>query len=81
MSTSRRHFIAGHWIGGEGEPFHSTDPATGETVWRGSAATEHDVKSAVAAARAALDGVGGCAVRRTHRIAQSVCRSASRAQG
>ncbi len=55
MSVTRRHFIAGHWIGGEGEPFHSTDPATGAPVWHGRHATDNDVNSAVHAARAALD--------------------------
>ncbi len=36
--------------------FRSTDPATGETVWEGSAATPADVAAAVAAARAAFPG-------------------------
>src|SRR5438552_2411767 len=55
MSVTRRHFIAGHWISGEGDPFHSIDPATGETVWHGRAATETDVNAAVTAARHALE--------------------------
>ncbi|HET6247317.1 MAG TPA: succinylglutamate-semialdehyde dehydrogenase [Tepidisphaeraceae bacterium] len=54
MSTSRRAFLTGHWISGQGDWFHSTDPSTGTPVWEGRAATEHDVKAAIAAARAAL---------------------------
>jgi succinylglutamic semialdehyde dehydrogenase len=55
MSVTRRHFIEGHWISGEGDSFHSLNPATGETVWSGCNATEPDVKSAVGAAHAALE--------------------------
>lgn len=46
-------FIAGRWRRGEGEPFASLDPATGETVWEGAAATHAEVAAAVGAARAA----------------------------
>lgn len=47
-------FINGAWVTGAGEAFASTDPATGEVVWRGNAASAADVAAAVAAARAAF---------------------------
>ena len=47
-------FIDGAWREGEGEAFASHDPATGEKVWEGRAATEDDVAEAMAAARLAL---------------------------
>ena len=61
MSTSRRGFLSGHWISGAGDPFHSTNPATGELVWKGRAATESDIQSAVGAARAAQESWGDLA--------------------
>jgi succinylglutamic semialdehyde dehydrogenase len=50
------HFIAGRWITGDGEPLQSHDPATGDVVWTGRAATAAEVGAAVAAARHAFDG-------------------------
>jgi len=47
-------FIGGVWRQGSGERFVSTDPATGETVWEGAAASAEDCAAAMAAARAAL---------------------------
>src|SRR5579862_3427832 len=55
MSTSRRGFLSSHWISGAGDPFHSTNPATGEPVWQGRSATEADIRAAVASARSALE--------------------------
>ncbi|RJF85801.1 succinylglutamate-semialdehyde dehydrogenase [Sphingomonas cavernae] len=49
-------YINGHWNGGRGEPFTSLDPATGDQVWHGRAATSEDCASAIAAARAAFQG-------------------------
>ena len=49
-------FIDGAWREGEGEAFASHDPATGEKVWEGRAATEDDVAEAMAAARLAFPG-------------------------
>lgn len=43
------------WIEGSGEPFWSVDPATGQNVWTGNAATASDVDRAVRAARAAQE--------------------------
>jgi succinylglutamic semialdehyde dehydrogenase len=47
-------FIAGEWRGGRGDVFTSTDPASGETVWEGAAASAADVDAAFGAARAAF---------------------------
>lgn len=44
-------FIDGKWRSGQGPELVSTDPATGEAVWRGATATEADVGQAVQAAR------------------------------
>src|SRR5690242_20121383 len=52
---AKSHFINGHWLAGTGEPFHSTDPSTGTSVWQGRAAGADEIDRAVAAARAALD--------------------------
>ena len=46
-------FLGGRWREGGGEAFRSIDPATGETVWRGAAASGADVVEAVGAARRA----------------------------
>ena len=47
-------FIDGKWRKGEGERFASHDPATGDTVWEGRAATPDDIAEAMAAARLAF---------------------------
>lgn len=47
-------FIDGKWRPGEGPELVSTDPATGEAVWRGATATQTDVGRAVEAARRAF---------------------------
>lgn len=49
-------FIDGAWREGEGEAFASHDPASGEKVWEGRAASEDDVAEAMAAARLAFPG-------------------------
>ena len=49
-------FIGGAWRGGQGAPLASLDPATGEAVWQGAAASASDAADAVAAARAAFQG-------------------------
>jgi succinylglutamic semialdehyde dehydrogenase len=46
------HFVGGEWIQGQGEPLHSTNPATGEEIFRTRHATADEVE---AAARAATD--------------------------
>ena len=50
-----RHLIGGGWVGGDGSPFASTDPATGDSVWQGRAATQGEIDRAVAAARDAFE--------------------------
>ncbi len=54
MTESRGHLIGGSWHDGGGAPVASTDPATGQTVWCGRAATETEVEDAVSEARQAL---------------------------
>lgn len=52
---SGRNFIAGKWLEGGGDAIRSTNPATGEEVWRGKASTPRDVGRAFAAAEAAFE--------------------------
>jgi len=47
-------YIDGKWRSGRGPALVSTDPATGEVVWREATATEADVAEAVEAARRAF---------------------------
>lgn len=49
-------YIDGAWRAGAGELFSSHDPATGDKVWEGRAATADDVSEAMAAARLAFPG-------------------------
>jgi succinylglutamic semialdehyde dehydrogenase len=49
-------FIDGRWQSGHGPAFSSLDPATGESVWQGRAASPADVDAAIAAARGAFAG-------------------------
>lgn len=49
-------FIGGKWRTGRGAAFASRDPATGEDVWRGAAASAEDVSDAMTAAHAAFAG-------------------------
>ncbi len=51
-------FIDGHWVEGHGPEFASSDPATGEVIWKGRAASAQDVDVAARAARAAFEGWG-----------------------
>ncbi|AZH25088.1 aldehyde dehydrogenase family protein [Haloplanus aerogenes] len=46
-------YVDGEWVGGEGEPFESTNPATGERIATFEHASSVDVARAVEAARAA----------------------------
>ena len=39
--------IGPSWREGDGTPFQSTDPATGQTVWEGHAAATREVDAAV----------------------------------
>jgi succinylglutamic semialdehyde dehydrogenase len=48
--------IANQWIKGEGEAFASYNPATGQVVWQGEAASPTQVHAAVTAARGAFSG-------------------------
>jgi succinylglutamic semialdehyde dehydrogenase len=48
-------FINGVWKEGGGRPLQSTDPASGQIVWQGSAADEQDCRDAVASAHRAFE--------------------------
>ncbi|HUS23415.1 MAG TPA: succinylglutamate-semialdehyde dehydrogenase [Candidatus Binatia bacterium] len=52
--TAGHSFIGGRWAPGGGPVFESRDPATGEAIWRGGAASAAQVDEAFAAARAAF---------------------------
>ncbi|MCE9787733.1 succinylglutamate-semialdehyde dehydrogenase [Shewanella chilikensis] len=49
-------FIKGQWLAGEGQAMSSSNPANGETLWQGNAATPAQVEAGVAAAREAQFG-------------------------
>lgn len=51
--ASARLYIGGQWREGAGTPFASHDPATGQTLWSGTAAALADVDLAIATARRA----------------------------
>src|SRR5258708_38294339 len=46
----------------DGAAFCSTNPATGDVVWKGTASTEAHIDAAVAAPRGALEGWGDAAL-------------------
>jgi len=48
--------VAGRWIGGQGPPLASLDPASGEVVWEGATASHAQCLAAIEAARAAAPG-------------------------
>ena len=54
--TQGQCFIGGEWRSGGGGNIVSIDPASGETVWTGNAASVEDVDAAFMAARAAFPG-------------------------
>ncbi|OAN17073.1 N-succinylglutamate 5-semialdehyde dehydrogenase [Photobacterium jeanii] len=55
MTDSRAvHWIAGHWVTGQGEPLTSLNPFDNEVIWQGDAATAEQVEQAVSSARDAL---------------------------
>lgn len=55
MAEHYDHFINNQWLVGTGAPFNSHNPATGEIVWQGHAASAEEVSKAIAAAREAFD--------------------------
>ncbi len=48
------NWIAGKWVAGLGESFHSLNPFSSEVIWQGQAATADQVEHAVQSAREAL---------------------------
>jgi succinylglutamic semialdehyde dehydrogenase len=55
MSNNDALYIGGNWIKGYGKVFTAHNPASGESVWSGPAASVSDVERAIKAARTALD--------------------------
>jgi succinylglutamic semialdehyde dehydrogenase len=53
------HYINGLWVESGSAIFTSSNPATGETLWQGRAASTKEVGDAVAAARAAFPAWSG----------------------
>ncbi len=87
-------YIDGAWRAGAGERFSSHDPATGDKVWEGRAATPDDVSEAMAAARLAFPAwsrrpieervaiarkFGDIIKRRDEEIAQTISREMGKA--
>lgn len=56
MAKQNTNFIGGRWSSGYGKTFSSNNPATGEQVWQGSAASQSDVDQTIKAARTAFPG-------------------------
>ncbi|KTC86589.1 succinylglutamate-semialdehyde dehydrogenase [Legionella brunensis] len=59
MKTSQQsnraiHYIGGNWIRGEGEAFHSQNPADGSIIWQGNHGNEEEVFAACEAAHLAI---------------------------
>lgn len=48
------HFIENQWVSGSGKDFESINPATGNSIWHGKAATALEINEAVIAARKAF---------------------------
>ncbi|GAB3549278.1 succinylglutamate-semialdehyde dehydrogenase [Noviherbaspirillum agri] len=48
------HYIDGKWVTGEGAPFATADPVSGQPLWTGRAGTEAELDAACKAARSAL---------------------------
>jgi succinylglutamic semialdehyde dehydrogenase len=75
------HFIENVWISGEGGEFHSTDPATGERVWVGRAATAGEIDRAVSAARRAAAGWAATPIEERIRYLNAFAAGLRGAQG
>lgn len=54
MPSDASLYIQGTWVAGSAPEFASTNPATGENLWQGNAASNRDVSLAVSAARSAF---------------------------
>ena len=48
------HFIGGQWMRGQGQPFSSTNPATGEQVFQSRNADSSEVATAIQTAKGAF---------------------------
>ncbi len=59
MEVKGSQYIEGRWRPGSGQPLVSTNPATGEELWKGSSASPKDVDAAVASARSSAAAWSG----------------------
>lgn len=53
--TDKHVYIDGRWQAGEGDEFSKSNPATGETSWKGRAASPTQVSTAIASARKSFE--------------------------
>ena len=52
--VTQKHYVGGEWLLDNGEDFSSENPATGELLWKGSAASNNFVERAIQTARSAF---------------------------
>ena len=52
--VTQKHYVGGEWLKDNGEDFSSENPATGELLWKGSAASNNFVERAIQTARSAF---------------------------
>jgi len=65
------HLIAGEWREGRGDHFASANPASGEPVWQGAAASAEEVAEAVEAARRAFPAWRDTPLEQRHAIVRA----------
>jgi succinylglutamic semialdehyde dehydrogenase len=66
----RDHFVAGKWIQGQGEPFSSTNPATGKSVLETRHANSTEVAAAFQAAGDAFQAWAGSSPEQRFQVAR-----------
>lgn len=76
--TTQHHYINGKWIAGVGKTFHSFNPANGETIWSGAAATDEEVNDAVIAAHAAFESWAELSVEKRADYLRAFCDELTR---
>jgi succinylglutamic semialdehyde dehydrogenase len=64
------HFIGGHWVRGQGKPFSSINPATGEPVFETTLAGSSEVASAFETAKAAFQDWAECSPEQRFEVAR-----------
>jgi len=74
LSIHRSSYIEGRWRPGSGYPLISTNPATGEEIWKGSSASPKEVDQAATAARAAAPDWAGLGISKRIQILQEFAK-------